>query len=80
MQFFLDKIHVTLIIVLYLFCILTTHETIININHSNMNETNTTKSTSEKAHARTMCLCSKECNSSPVSASQTFLHMKQIHL
>lgn len=29
--------------------------------------------TSEKAQARTMCLCSNECSSSPVSASQSLL-------
>lgn len=32
--------------------------------------------TSENAHARTMCLCSNECSTSPVNASQTFLHTK----
>lgn len=31
------------------------------------------KFTSEKAHARTICLCSKECFSSPVNASHNFL-------
>ena len=31
--------------------------------------------TSENAHARTMCLCSKECNTSPVNASHNFLHV-----
>lgn len=31
------------------------------------------KSTSEKAHALTICLCSKECFSSPVNASHNFL-------
>ena len=29
--------------------------------------------TCEKAHARTMCLCSKECNSFPVNAFHIFL-------
>ena len=29
--------------------------------------------TSEKAHARTICLCSKEWSTSPVSASHIFL-------
>lgn len=42
----------------------------------NQYKINIAKTTSEKAHARTMCLCSKECNSSPVKASQTFLHIK----
>jgi hypothetical protein len=38
------------------------------------------KSTSEKPQARTMCLCSNECNSSPVNASQIFLHMRSSHM
>jgi len=32
-------------------------------------------STSEKAHARTICLWSNECFTSPVMASQIFLHL-----
>ena len=33
--------------------------------------------TSEKAHARTICLCSKEWSTSPVSASHIFLKKKR---
>jgi hydroxymethylglutaryl-CoA reductase len=32
-----------------------------------------TSITSEKAHARTICLCSNECSSFPVSASHILL-------
>lgn len=35
-------------------------------------------STSEKAHDRTMCLCSNECNSFPVIASHTFLKKDEV--
>lgn len=38
------------------------------------------RSTSEKAQARTMCLCSNECNSSPVKASHIFLHAQKCEM
>lgn len=37
------------------------------------NENQKAPFTSENAHARTMCLCSNECNSSPLNASHTLL-------
>ena len=37
----------------------------------------TENSTSEKEQARTMCLCSNECKTSPVSASHNFLQTNE---